>query len=105
MHPGRDCSDGKGRRPCRRAVQRHHELHSQNADSKTAWLAVRCTTPPASGYLIKPDGIETGDVRRSGREQWPLLWAHRLRRAGVFGQGYPTNTKVGITIDTDWFWG
>lgn len=34
LHPGRDCSDGKGRRPCRRAVQRHHELHSQNAVRK-----------------------------------------------------------------------
>lgn len=34
LHPGRNCSDGKGRRPCRRAVQRHHELHSQNAVRK-----------------------------------------------------------------------
>ena len=34
LHPGRDCPDGKGRRPRRRAVQRHHEFHSKNAVRK-----------------------------------------------------------------------
>ncbi|MFP1483864.1 hypothetical protein ACLB1S_20155 [Escherichia coli] len=31
-----------------------------------------------------------------------MLWTC-LRRAGRSGK--PANTKVGITIDTDWFWG
>ncbi len=42
--------------------------------------------------------LKPGDVRRSGRQQWPLLWAYRLHELGVLGK--PANTKVGITIDT-----
>ena len=47
LHPGRDCSDGKGRRPRRRAVQRHHELHSQNAVRKLR----PCWRPGARRHL------------------------------------------------------
>ncbi|EGO9686514.1 ribosylpyrimidine nucleosidase [Escherichia coli] len=56
------------------------------------------------GYLINPDGIKTQEMYvdvdvNSG----PCYGRTVCDELGVLGK--PANTKVGITIDTDWFWG
>lgn len=56
------------------------------------------------GYLINPDGIKTRDMYvEVDVNSGPCYGRTVCDELGVLGK--PANTKVGITIDTDWFWG
>ncbi len=56
------------------------------------------------GYLINPDGIKTQDMYvEVDVNSGPCYGRTVCDELGVLGK--PANTKVGITIDTDWFWG
>lgn len=56
------------------------------------------------GYLINPDGIKTREMYvEVDVNSGPCYGRTVCDELGVLGK--PANTKVGITIDTDWFWG
>ncbi|CAD5498442.1 ribosylpyrimidine nucleosidase [Escherichia coli] len=56
------------------------------------------------GYLINPDGIKTQEMYvEVDVNSGPCYGRTVCDELGVLGK--PANTKVGITIDTDWFWG
>ncbi|HBP7926449.1 TPA: ribosylpyrimidine nucleosidase [Escherichia coli] len=56
------------------------------------------------GYLINPDGIKTQEMYvEVDVNSGPCYGRTLCDELGVLGK--PANTKVGITIDTDWFWG
>ncbi len=55
------------------------------------------------GYLINPDGIKTRRCTSKWTSTVALAMGVLSDELGVLGK--PANTKVGITIDTDWFWG
>ncbi|HDV9814071.1 TPA: ribosylpyrimidine nucleosidase [Escherichia coli] len=56
------------------------------------------------GYLINPDGIKTQEMYvEVDINSGPCYGRTVCDELGVLGK--PANTKVGITIDTDWFWG
>ena len=56
------------------------------------------------GYLINPDGIKTQEMYvEVDVNSGPCYGRTVCDELGVLGK--PDNTKVGITIDTDWFWG
>lgn len=55
------------------------------------------------GYLINPDGIKTREMYvEVDVNSGPCYGRTVCDELGVLGK--PANTKVGITIDTDWFW-
>ena len=56
------------------------------------------------GYLINPDGIKTQEMYvEVDVNSGPCYGRTVCDELGVLGK--PANTTVGITIDTDWFWG
>ena len=56
------------------------------------------------GYLINPQGIKTQDMYvEVDVNSGPCYGRTVCDELGVLGKA--PNTKVGITIDTDWFWG
>ncbi|EOP3992322.1 ribosylpyrimidine nucleosidase [Escherichia coli] len=56
------------------------------------------------GYLINPHGIKTQEMYvEVDVNSGPCYGRTVCDELGVLGK--PANTKVGITIDTDWFWG
>ena len=56
------------------------------------------------GYLINPDGIKTQEMYvEVDVNSGPCYGRTVCDELGVLGK--PANTKIGITIDTDWFWG
>ncbi|EFO5560443.1 ribosylpyrimidine nucleosidase [Escherichia coli] len=56
------------------------------------------------GYLINHDGIKTQEMYvEVDVNSGPCYGRTVCDELGVLGK--PANTKVGITIDTDWFWG
>ncbi|HCO15554.1 MAG TPA: ribonucleoside hydrolase, partial [Shigella sp.] len=67
-------------------------------------LGAPCTDPTRIVFLITPDGLNPQEMYvEVDVNSGPCYGRTVCDELGVLGK--PANTKVGITIDTDWFWG
>ena len=83
LHPGRDCSDGKGWRPCGELFSDIMNFTLKTQFENYGWLAAPVHDATCIGYLINPDGIKTQEMYvEVDVNSGPLLWAYRLRRVG-----------------------
>ncbi len=101
---GRDCSDGKGWRPCGELFSDIMNFTLSKRSSKTtARLGGPVHDATCIGYLINPDGIKTREMYVEVDVNSGPAGRTVCDELGVLGK--PPIPKSASLIDTDWFCG